>query len=212
MARRYDATVDVVDFRAAAGAARRTINQWVDERTRHRIQELVPRDGLDNVTRLILANAVYFKGRWEQPFRETATETEPFFLEGGGTAQVPLMCQTKEIPYFEADGYQAVDLGYEGGDLSMLALLPRRKDGLEDLEATVSARLIGNCMAQAIVRRTKLFLPRVTFSWGADLRDTLAAAGMPLAFTPAADFSGITGTSPLTKMRCSFRPFTTGRS
>ena len=102
VARRYDTTVDVVDFRGASGAARRTINQWVDDRTRHRIQELVPQDGLTSVTRLILANAVYFKGRWVLPFRETATRTEPFFLEGGGTAQVSLMQQTEEIRYFEA--------------------------------------------------------------------------------------------------------------
>jgi serpin B len=198
VARHYGGGMNLVDFRHAAEAARKTINQWVEEKTRQKIRELIPSGGLDADTRLVLANAVYFKGMWVLQFRNSATRDQPFYLERGGKVQAPLMHQHKEIQYMEAAGYQAVDLVYQGGDISMLVLLPDRKAGLQDLEKTLSARMLHDCVAQMSRREVELFLPRFKVTWGTvNLSGQLTALGMTLAFNQSrADFSGINGHEP----------------
>ena len=198
IARHYRGAMNLVDFSRGAEAARMTINQWVEDKTRQKVRDLIPSGALDADTRLILVNAVYFKGRWVLPFDKAATRDEPFHVEGGGKVQAPLMHHREEVRYVQAAGYQAVDLVYWGGDLSMLVLLPDRKDGLRDLEKTLSARMLHDCVKQMRTREVKLFLPRFKITWGTvDVRDQLTALGMPLAFTRLqADFSGINGHKP----------------
>ena len=198
IARYYGGGLNVVDFGRGADAARVRINRWVEEETRRRIQELIPSGGLGPDTCLVLVNAVYFKGMWVLRFRRTSTRDQPFHVEGGGTVEVPLMYQHETVRYLEAPGYQAVDLDYRGGDLSMLVLLPARKDGLWDLEKRVSARELKHCVTQMETCDVKLFLPRFKVTWGTvDLGAQLAALGMPFAFTRfQADFSGINGREP----------------
>ena len=198
IARHYDGALNVVDFRHAAEAARVTVNQWVEDKTRQKIRELVPSGSLNADTRLVLANAIYFKGIWTLPFPKAATRDEPFHLEGGGTVQAPLMHLHEGLRYLRAGGYQAVDLDYRGTDLSMLVLLPDRKDGLRDLEKMLSARILHDAVEQMRTREVKLFLPRFKVTWGTvDVAGPLAALGMSLAFTQfKADFSGINGREP----------------
>ena len=198
IARHYAGGVNVLDFLHAVGAARETINQWVEDKTRQRIQELIPSGGLDRETRMVLVNAVYFKGTWVLRFDRTATRDEPFRLEVGGTVQAPLMHQREEVRYLKAAGYQAVDLAYRGIYLSMLLLLPDRKDGLRDLEGMLSARMLDDCVTRMSSREVELFLPRFKITWLTDnLRKQLTTLGMPLAFTRfQADFSGINGHEP----------------
>src|SRR5262249_37097623 len=130
--RHYGGGADLLDFRHLAEAARRTINQWAEDKTRRKVRDLIPPGGVNGETRMVLANAIYFKGKWVLPFREMATRDEPFHQEGGGTVNAPLMRQERPMDYLQAPGYQAVDLRYSGSHLSMLVLLPDRKDGLED--------------------------------------------------------------------------------
>ena len=196
--RHYRGAMNLVDFRRGAEAARITINRWVEDKTQEKIRELIPSGKLDPNTRLVLVNAIYFKGMWALRFRRAFTRDEPFYLEGGGKVQAPLMYQQEEVRYLEAGGYQAVDLAYRGGALSMLVLLPDRKDGLRDLEKTLSARMLHDCVRQMRTRLVQLFLPRFQITWGTvDMREQLIALGMPLAFTPfEANFSGINGCEP----------------
>lgn len=198
IAQQYGGGMNLVDFRHAAEAARVTINQWVEERTRQKFRDLIPSGGLDADTRLVVVNAVYFKGTWVLQFRKAATREEPFRLEGGGTVQVPLMHQHEEIQYVQAAGYQAVDLVYRGGDLSMLVLLPDRRGELRDLEETLSAQMLHDCVSRMGLREVKIFLPRFKITWGTvNTRDQLISLGMPLAFSPSqANFSGINGHQP----------------
>lgn len=198
IARHYSSAINLVDFRRGAEAARVTMNQWVEDKTRQKIQEIIPSGGVDADTRLVLVNSVYFEGTWVLQFDKAYTRDEPFHLEGGGKVQAPLMHQHEEVRYLQARGYQAVDLVYRGDDLSMLVLLPDKKDGLLDLEKALSARTLHNCVAKMGVREVKLFLPRFKITWGtANLRDQLAALGMPLAFSRLqANFSGINGHKP----------------
>ena len=138
--------MSLVDFERDAEAARTAINQWVEKKTKQKIRNLIPPGSLPALTRLVLVNAVYFKGSWTLPFLEAATRDEQFFLDGGKTVQVPLMYQRNEVLYLQAEGYQAVDLTYLGGDLSMLVLLPDEQDGLRGLEERLSSRMLGECV------------------------------------------------------------------
>ena len=186
--------MNVVDFHSGAEA---TINRWVEDKTKQKIRELIPPGGLEDGN-LVVVDAIYFKGMWVLQFHKDATRDEAFYLEGGRKMQTPLMHRYTELRHFQANGYQAVDLDYRGGDLSMLVLLPDKKDGLRDLEARLSARMLHDCVARMLVRDVKLFLPRFRMTWGTvELGAPLRALGMPLAFTRyQADFSGINGYEP----------------
>ena len=198
IARHYGGGMNVVDFGRGAEAARVRINHWVEDETRQKIKGIIPSGGLDAETRLVLVNAVYFKGMWVLQFPRTNTRDEPFHVEGGGTVRAPLMYQYAAVGYLKAAGYQAVDLVYQGGDLSMLVLLPGRENGLRDLEKKISARMLYDCVTQMNTCGVKIFLPRFKLTWGTvNLCVQLTALGMPLAFTRfQADFSGINGCEP----------------
>ena len=198
VAQHYGGAMNLVDFRRGAEAVRVTINQWVEDKTKQRIRGLIPSGGLNADTRLVVVNAVYFKGMWLLQFRRAATRDEAFRLSGGGRVQAPLMHQREAVRYLQAAGYQAVDLAYRGDDLSMLLLLPDQQDGLRDLEKTLSARMLHDCVEQMGVREVELFLPRFKITWGTiDIHDQLTTLGMALAFNRAqADFSGINGHQP----------------
>jgi serpin B len=199
IARDYDGRMKLVDFRGAADAARVEINRWVEDKTRRKIRDLIPPGSLTADTRLVLVNAIYFKGLWALQFQRTATRDEPFYLEDGKKVRVPLMQQQRDgIRYLQAAGYQAADMIYAGGDLSMLVLLPDRKAGLRDLEKRLSGQMLNDCLAQMETREVNLFLPRFSITWGTvDLRSHLTGLGMPLPFARLqADFSGINGYEP----------------
>jgi serpin B len=198
ISRYYDGGANLLDFRYAPGRARETINQWVEDKTRKKIRELISAGGLDADTCLVLVNAVYFKGRWVLQFRKTATRDETFHLEGGGTVQAAMMRQEEPVWYLRAASYQAIDLRYQGCDLSMLVLLPDRNVSLRDLERMLSTRMLNQCVARTTTANVKLFLPRFKISWGAfNLYDQLTTLGMPRAFARfQADFSGINGHEP----------------
>jgi len=196
--RYYGAVIHAVDFRAAPQRARDTINRWIEDRTRRKIVDLIPAGGLATDTGLVLANAVYFKGRWVLPFDMEDTRPEPFYVTTGEAVRAPLMRQREEVRYLQGEGYQAVDLDYKGGDLAMLVLLPDRREGLQDLEARLSPTMLEDCVAGLAVREIELYLPRFKITWGTvDLRPTLSALGASLPFDrDRADFSGINGYRP----------------
>jgi len=198
MAQDYGCDMQLVDFRNSADAARRTINHWVENKTRGRIQQLIHPGGIDNLTRLILVNAVYFKGLWLQPFLEQETLDEPFYLERSRTVRAKLMYQQNSFRYTQAKGYQAVELPYRDSDIAMLVLLPRHKDGLGSLEQKLSTRMLSDCVAQMQRQEVELFLPRFKLTWGTvELTDVLNELGMKMAFDRGqADFSGINGLKP----------------
>ena len=164
--RHYGTSVNIVDFLHRADDARATINRWVEDKTRRRIRDLIPAGNLNVGTRLVLVNAVYFKGRWMLQFRQAATRHEPFWLDNGETVQVPLMHQQQPFRYLQARGYQALELDYHGGELSMLLLLPDRKDGLPDFEVTVSPQMLHQCVSQLRPRGALAFSSSVQIHVG----------------------------------------------
>ncbi len=194
----YFGDVKAVDFSGDPGSARAEINRWVEEKTRKRIRELVGPGVFNPLTRLILANAIYFKGYWEEQFPEVFSQLQPFFLEGDRSVEAPLMYVEEEAGHVEAKGAQAIELRYQGGDLTMLVVLPDRKDGLRDLERGLSGKSLNALTSGLRMRKVEIFLPRFRMEPEAiDLTRKLEESGMPLAFDESrADFSGINGTPP----------------
>jgi len=189
----YNANINQADFVRAAESARVEINQWVSQRTKNRIQDILPPGSLDANTRLILANAIYFKGIWETPFEKAATSIQPFQLSATKQADTPLMHHVDTIRYMENSDFQAVELPYRGGALSMVVLLPREIDGCGRLEDRLNPALLSSTLEKMTRRAVDIFLPKFKLESSFDFHRTLVRMGMPDAFGPKADFSGMDG-------------------
>ncbi len=187
----YGAELTDLDFAGDTEGARRTINTWVEKETQDKIKDLIARGVLSSDTRLVLTNAIYFKGMWEQPFRKDRTQDQPFRAAGGAKPKVPLMYQVAHFGYTETDDFQALQLPYAGKELALLVLLPK-KDDLAGLEKRLSADLVAGVVAKLANEEVIVNLPRFKTTAEFELSDALKAMGMPLAFSNAADFSGMT--------------------
>ena len=193
----YGAGIFQVDFEKAFEKARKRINDWVEEHTQGKIQELLPPGSVSELTRLVLTNAIYFKGRWEIEFEQEQTQKEAFWLGADKEIEVPFMQQQDTFKYGENDKARFLQLSYEGGELAMLLVLPHAKDGLADLESGVSPGMLGEWLQELAMREVNVALPRFTTTASFDLSKTLQTLGMSKAFTDEADFSGIDGTKQL---------------
>lgn len=189
----YGADAMQTDFLGQTEAARRGINAWTENKTRGKIRELFPQGSLDQLTRLVLVNAVYFKGRWQAPFKKEMTSEADFTLDGGTKTRVHMMGApgTREAQYGETGELQALRLPYAGGGLSMLVLLPKEGRTLADLQRSFSPEKLEEIRKVLYNQKVKVFLPRFKFSSGYKLNGALAGLGMPEAFTDKADFSGM---------------------
>ena len=189
---RYGAPLVPSDFVGAPEAERGRINAWIAEQTRQRIVDLLPPDSIDTSTRLVLANALYFKARWQVPFEKDMTADEPFQLGAGKTKNVPLMHGGGGARYAAIDGVELAELGYAGGRFATLFVLPAENDGLSALEARLDATTLARWVAAMKPTAVAVALPRFRIEPDAPLRlrPHLAALGMPLAFE-GGDFSGM---------------------
>ncbi|MCH8209150.1 MAG: serpin family protein [Nitrospinae bacterium] len=191
----YHAAPRAADFETSVESARQSINRWVEDLTENLIRDLIPPDTLSELTRLILVNAMYFKGYWVFAFDEELTQEKPFKrgLSGGGERPVPMMFQTDEFWYMEEEDFQVLQLPYAGGDLAMLAILPREVDGLESIEKNLAAGNLEDWISKLRRETVQALLPKFKLSAGMMLGNVLRKMGMNDAFSPeAADFSKIT--------------------
>jgi serpin B len=192
LAENYGAGLRTLDFVNTPEESRITINDWVSDQTEGRIEDLIPQGVIDAMTRLVLTNAIYFNAAWQYPFNENMTDNGVFHLLDDGEVNVPMMKQTESFGYTEGDGYQAVELPYDGRELSMVILLPHTGQ-FEEFEGSLDADLLDTIMADVVYTDVALTIPKFEFESEFSLTDTLATMGMPVAFSPAADFSGMTG-------------------
>ena len=203
----YQAKIGQADFSTDPDGAAQAINDWVADQTQNRIQNILARGALDPLTRLVLANAIYFKGDWAYPFEPTNTSIQPFYVSSTSQVDVPLMHINSFrggtfFRYFQTADFQALELPYASNRLSMLVLLPTRIDGLGQLEQQLSPSFLSNVWARLAPQAIEVFLPRFTNDSTFNLTTTLARMGMPDAFAPqAADFSGMDG---MRDLFCSF--------
>ena len=189
----YGAELAPLDFNLTE-ESRQTINLWVEEQTQQKIVDVIPSGALVSDTKLVLTNAVYLKGDWNQPFDEERTEDEDFHLTDRETVTAPLMHQQEEFRYAAVDGLQILELPYGDETLSMIVLLPDAIDGLADLETQLMPETVDQWMDRLKTEEVKVYLPKFEMSSQFDLSGTLSSMGMESAFDDTqADFSDMTG-------------------
>ena len=196
LAENYGAGLRILDFITEAEKSRLIINDWVSDQTEGRIKDLIPQGAINELTRLVLTNAIYFNAAWEYPFDEKMTADGPFCLLNGQQVTVPMMKQTESFGYTEGEEYQAVELLYDGNELSMVILLPEAGE-FEAFEQGLNAEKVSDIISNLRPTQVVLTMPKFEFESEFSLKDMLADMGMPIAFSGAADFSGMTGTPDL---------------
>jgi serpin B len=196
LAELYGAGLQEADFVNGPEAARKEINSWVAEQTENRIQDIVPEGVIDERTRLVLANAIYFYGGWEHPFDPELTADDDFSLLDGTSVSVPFMGQTGNLPYTRGDGFRVIEFPYAGSGFTFTVFLP--DDGRfaafeERLDSGTMVAALGQLMPTDVI----VYLPKFEFDFGAGLVKPLQSLGMTDAFDmERADFTGMIEGSP----------------
>ena len=203
----YDAGLTGLDFKGETEAARQTINKWVEEQTQDKIKDLLKPGVLTPLTRLVLTNAIYFKGDWASQFDKDRTKDAPFYLCFPANArvalepiQVPLMFQKGDFQYADLKTFQLLQMPYKGDELSMVVLLPkdRSTEALAALEASLTAENFAKWLGRMGRLEVEVYLPRFKMTSEFSLKEMLVAMGMKDAFAPGtADLSGMDGTRDL---------------
>lgn len=193
----YGAGLNFVDFEKETEAARITINTWVEKETQQKIKELIKRGTIDPLTTLVLCNAIYFKGNWFSQFDKERTADADFYISPAKTIKVPMMSKKSEFKFKDFGNFSAIELPYEGNDLSMIVFLPKEIDGLVELERNLTNdnvkawidKLIASYKPEILVS-----FPKFKTTCEFELSRILSGMGMPSAFSlPPANFSGMTG-------------------
>jgi serpin B len=195
----YGAGLQQVDF-AKEADARKAINDWVSKQTAERIKDFLKSGDLTPDTRLVLTNAIYFKGDWEHAFPEKSTRYNDFHVNPKEKVSVPMMHQVGEFGYFADDlnTFQMLAMSYKGSDLTMAIFLPRKVDGLKDFEENLTAEKLAEWRKGVRRSKVQVSLPKFTMTRRLDLARQLQALGMTDAFSAEkADFSGMTGDKKL---------------
>jgi serpin B len=200
--RYYRANTTNLDFISQPEDSRLTINHWVEEKTNHLIRDLIPAGAIDALTRLVITNAIYFKGSWVQQFDPNLTANADFHVSADKTVEVPMMQRTGEDSVYrftETADLQVLELPYahgSGNGLSMIILLPR-ENNLSSAEKHLTPVDLADLRTRASRQQVDVYLPRFRLETEYHLPDTLSAMGMPTAFTGDADLSGMGGRKDL---------------
>jgi serpin B len=186
---RYGAGLGLLDFKNDPEAARLLINRWASDRTKGRIPEVLQPGDITPATRIALANAIYLKAAWGSPFDKAQTASRTFTRAGGSRVSVPTMAIDREFAYAAGHGWRAVDVPFTNYGLSMTIIVP---EDMSSFVASLNSAKLNSILRQESVYDVDLTLPRFSVDSRFDLKQVLAAMGMPTAFSDDADFSGIT--------------------
>jgi serpin B len=195
VSRDFGAGLIEANFLGNPEGERARINAWAEQETRGRIKDLIAKDRITRDHRMVLANAVYFKGQWADAFDPKRTRPLPFTRADGTTTDVPMMNRNGGFRMYRPDGKAKVsvaEIPYRGGRVSMVILLPEEADGLPALEKALNPEsLAGWLTAAKVNERAYLAIPKFRLEENYDLKRPLRALGMEQAFGPAADLTGL---------------------
>jgi len=192
--RYYKAKISPLDFQKDSEGARKTINSWVEEKTEQKIVDLLKPGMINPLNRMVLVNAIYFKGDWQSKFDKNTTQETQFFLLSGDAVKVPLMTNRQRYGYSDFPDAQILELPYAGKDVSILVVLPKKKDGLPEIEKHLSQERLKEWVDSMRKREIIVYLPRFKTTSEFRLDQVLTSMGMTDAFDPGkADFSGMDG-------------------
>jgi serpin B len=191
----YSGGFQEVDYIHKTEQARLTINNWVEKKTNHKIVELIKPKILNNLTRLVLTNAIYFKGLWEFQFKPANTQPAPFYVSSKEKINVPLMYQVGKFKYTETDQLQILELPYRGGTIAMDILLPKPQSDVTKLESNFQSANFESWLNKMSMKRVDVFIPKFKLEKEFSLNSYLNDLGMKDAFDEnKADFSGMSKT------------------
>lgn len=192
--REYQVTPHRANFATQPEAARAEINSWVKERTFGRIVDIVPPQGVDRMTRLLLVNTVYLKAQWRRPFDSKYTRQASFFPDTERTLSVPTIENTDTYAFAKLDNCSLIELPYlapegSGLRLGMVVVLPNEKNGLEEIERSLTVEQLLGWMQKMQLKRVNVILPKFTMNYMVSLKNALQQMGMVDPFSKNADFS-----------------------
>jgi serpin B len=191
----YGAGVNLLDYKTDPEAARKTINDWVEDKTEDKIQDLLPAGVIKNDTAAVLTNAIYFNAAWRDQF-PSQSQDAPFALADGTEISVPTMAQMAGYNHVERPDFHALELPYDQDEVSMVILMPTM-GSVQDLEMNLTAAELEATFAALEPKIVQLALPKFKFETPLPLAQHLKTLGMDVAFSSAADFSGISSTLQL---------------
>ena len=187
----YLSKTENLDFATHPEESRQTINSWVEEKTNEKIKDLLPQGSIDDMTRAVITNAVYFLGNWTIQFDENLTREDDFKISGQEIVKVPMMNVEQNFEYSSTNDLQILKMFYKGEDLAMLVLLPKDND-LGSLEGKLSVENLNEWTDALTKKQVNVYLPKFKQETTYSLVKDLTNMGMPSAFEPGkADFSGI---------------------
>ena len=195
----YGGKATNLDFKKDPEGSRITINNWVENQTNDKIKDLIPSGVIRTMTKLLLTNAIYFKGEWDKEFNKNNTKEESFRTNKNSTVKTPMMQRTDDeaiFNYAENSNLQILEMPYSGEELSILLLLPKG-DNLAKLESLLSTKKLSEWKKDLEEQRVKVYIPKFKFETKYFMADDLKTMGMPIAFSDSADFSGMTGEKDL---------------
>jgi serpin B len=196
LALNYGTGIRLLDFVNDPEGSRNTINKWISERIENRFQNLVQPGVINELTRMILTNAIYFKAAWQHPFKNSMTQHRRFNLLNGDSVNVLMMGQKEEYRYRSGYRYQAIELPYSGRELSMVTVLPEL-EAFETFEVDLEASLIDEIIDELEYQEVVLRMPKFEFDTNYNMAKVLESMGMSEAFSSSADFSGMGTNQPL---------------
>ncbi len=199
LAENYGAGLHLTDFVENSEGSRQAINDWISDETHGKIEDLIPAGAINTLTQLVLANAIYFNAGWQSTFDETLTEDGTFTLLDESQISAPMMSTSdpERFGYIAGENYQAVELPYNGSQLSMVILLPETGE-YESFEANLDLYQLAEILKDLETKQVELQMPKFSFESEFGLVSVLRQLGMQAAFDPqTADFSGIDGTKEL---------------
>ena len=196
LALNYGAVMNLLDFESAPDAARLEINQWASDQTQGRITDLISPGQVSPDTRLVLANAIYFRAIWQHPFDPWATRAETFNARNGTEVDVPMMRQTHSFRFMSERDYRAIELPYAGRDFAMLIILPDQGD-FDAIEEKLTAEFVASMIGELRREEVEVTIPKFEYESRLDFEEGLKRLGMVDAFADSADFAGFTGAADL---------------
>ena len=191
LAENYGAGLQLLDFINWPDKSRIIINDWVSIKTEEKIKDLLPEGSISSATRLVLTNAIYFNAAWATAFEKKLTNYENFYPEDQSPLIVPMMKSHASFRYTQQDGFQAIELPYDGYELSMVIIMPDQGK-MESFEQSLQSDTLSTILSQMSSTSIDLTMPKFKFNSGSiSLKTILSDMGMPIAFSSNADFTGI---------------------
>lgn len=193
----YSSSIELVDFIQQPESARSKINSYISDQTKNRINELLPVGSINSLARLVLTNAIYFKGDWQTQFVSKKTKEADFFISSEKKEPCQMMSTNGNFKLFEENDYQALELPYKGDNLSMLIILPTEGIDIKAFQKNLQYSTLKDIVAGLSKQEVWVLLPRFKSTTGYQLKPILTDMGMPIPFSNEANFTKISSKNDL---------------